>query len=434
VVNDTSTPNDLPEPSTPRQMDMSTKVEAEATPGDPATGKRPISLADNKRNAIVSRFKQQRDTSADDDVAELLAFANHGIPPELAKPAPQQKQRAAPVDLGEPEPEHEPEPTTEEKATEFTSDEPEPEPVKPAKRKLKVRGAEVELTEDELLAAAQRGLAGDSYLDESRRKLDEVNDLLRTTKTRAEPASPSAVHPGAPAGTTAEPSPGADSDGNTTQKSPLTKVVELLQFGDPEEAAQELDRHIDNRAAQRSQATLQRERLRNETTRSARFLKEFADQHPDLANDGFASAAMERRLFELQREDLVQLAQQFGKDDTAVPTSPAEIAKWHLYYRTEGHPVRDVPTLLKQSKDDFVKWKGTGKSNEPPTVKAAPRIEVQVDRSQRRQAIPTQPSRTGTPRPDAQQPANAPRDRSAIVREMQQKRGRNLGRPAAGMQ
>lgn len=402
-VEDSMTPDDLP---------MRSEAPGDEQPQAPEPApKSRRSLSDDKRAAIANRLRGNRQTSeAAEDAAEILAFANHGIPPELtAKPAP------APQAV-----EPEPEPVEDEPAADA-----------PAKRtKVIVRGKEMSLTDDELVAHAQKSLAADGYLDEARGKLDEVNELLRSTRTRADPASPQPHTPAPPAGNP-EAAP-TDASAEHPGRKPLSKVVELLQFGDPEEAAAELDRTIDERASTRSHQALQRERLRNETVRSHRFLQEFAGDHPDLAQDEFASAAMEKRLFQLQRDDLVKLAKSFGKDESVVPTNPAQIAQWHLYYRTENHPVRDVPTLLKQTRDDFLTWRGKGESKDEPAPKpAAARIEVTVDRSQRRTAIPQQPTRTSSPKPDAQVPQPVARSRSDIVREMSLKRGRNLGRPAA---
>jgi hypothetical protein len=329
-----------------------------------------------------------------------------------------------PQRLPEPEPEPEPEPA--------------PDPVHdaPVKRtKVIVRGREMELTDEELLAHAQKALAADDYLGEAKNKLNEVNELLRTTKTRAQPASTPPHTPAPQAGEEDEqevPTEAAP-EHQGKPKSPLSRVVELLQFGDPDEAAAELDREIDTRATTRSHQALQRERLRNETVRSARVLQDFADQNPELANDGYASAAMEKRLFELQREDLVKLAKSFGKDESVVPTNPAQIAQYHLYYRTENHPVRDVPALLKQTKDDYIQWRGKGKSaDEPAPKEGAPRVEVVVDRTARRTNIQQQPSRTVAPKPDAQAPA-APRDRSSVVQSMIAARAKPRGKVGIGV-
>jgi len=79
--------------------------------------------------------------------------------------------------------------------------------------------------------------------------------------------------------------------------------------------------------------------------------------------------------------------------------------------------------LLKTARDDFMNWKGVKEQPADP-ARAAPRVEVTVDRQQRRTAIQQQPSRTVAPKPDAITQAAPPRDRSAIVQDMINARGR----------
>src|SRR5258705_24488 len=72
-VDDSTTPSDLPADAPP----------PEVVSQDAPVPTKPLRFTDSKRNAIVSRFREQRSTEADEDVAEILAFAHNGIPPEL---------------------------------------------------------------------------------------------------------------------------------------------------------------------------------------------------------------------------------------------------------------------------------------------------------------------------------------------------------------
>lgn len=409
---DTATPEPIVEAAAPAPV----QADPEAPPVPRAP---PRSAGDGRRADIVARFRDGRTNNNDaaDDVAEINAFANQGLPPELvpAPPAP-----PAPV-------------VAVASAIEDQQADPEAPPVPrveaPAKRKVVVRGQTLELTDEEILAAAQKGLAGDDYFAEAKRKLDEVNVLLRDTKTRAAPSSPDATHPGAPApGQTAEqPTPPADPAHPGLD---LSQVVEQIQFGDPAKAAELLAQAISTSAANSSQETLQNERLRNESARSQRFLKEFEGENPELADDPIANAAIERLLYDFQRDDLVKLMAASGVEESKVPTNPNQIAKWHLYYRTEGHPVRDVPTLLKEAAGKVKAWKGTT-ADPPPApapTPAPPRIEVAVDRSKNRASIPQQPSRTVAPRPDAVTQPAPPRDRSSVVQGVMAQRSKLRGR------
>jgi hypothetical protein len=409
----------------PQNQPAAAATPAPVVAAEPAAPQRPTLRKDATRDDIAARFRAKRQTSeAAEDAQELRDFTNNGLPPELAPQQPQQQHtidadKIAAANEGA---------AVEEQPVEDTEQAIDPDqPAAPVqtvvKRQLKVRGQTIELSDEELVAAAQRGLAGDSYMDEARRTLDEVKALRSTT------AAPGSQQQNTPAATSGQPAEQpADTTGQDEQPDPeLVQVIEQVQFGDPAQAARALGDVINKRVSQasgvHSQAAVQNERIRNESERSARFLQEFEGQFPDLAQDEFASAAMEKHLYRLQREDLVKLARAYGKDESQVPTDPRKIANWHLWYRTQGHDVRDVPNLLKQARDNFIAWRGTAPSSAQPAPRtpaqpSTPQPRVVVNREVRREAIPQQPTRTVTPRPDSQANPPQPRDRAAIVRDM----------------
>jgi hypothetical protein len=100
------------------------------------------SPSDDVRNQIAARFKRGNEVAFDGDMTNP-----ENLYGDFAR---------APVEEVDPEPSVVGEPLTPEA------------PVTP-KRKLKVRGQDVELTDDEILAAAQKTLAGDSYLEDARK-------------------------------------------------------------------------------------------------------------------------------------------------------------------------------------------------------------------------------------------------------------------------
>lgn len=414
-VADTTVPEDLP-------RSQQTPVVAQEI--EQPQVQRPTLRKDNARDAIAARFRQQRveDTTANDDVNELRNFAHNGIPPEMVAQEVHSidaDKIAAQDDEGiDPD-----RPAERQQAQEPVVAE---TPVV-VRRKVVVRGQEHELTDEELVAAAQKGLAGDSYMDEARRTLDEVKSLRRDLTTAPGSQQPQHTPAAQNNGQTTEPLPTPAADEHPDQE--LVQVIEQVQFGDPAQAAKALNDVINRRVVaaaghtsqQATQVAMQNERIRDEAERSQRFLQDFERDNPDLAQDEFASAAMEKHLYRLQREDILKLVRAYGKDESQVPTDPKTIANWHLFYRTKGHDVRDVPALLKQARDNFVTWRGTKSAPQPapsPNPAASTQNRVVVNRTAQRQAIPQQPTRTVTPRPDSQ--ANPPqqRDRSAIVRDM----------------
>jgi hypothetical protein len=357
---------------------------------------------DRLRDEIVASFRQnrQREVEENDDTAELTKFTRSGMPPELEA----LEEPEAPVEELETQP------------GDIESNDQVPAP----KRKLVVRGKEIEVTEEEFLALAQKAAAADDYLDETKRKLKEADELLRSVKSQAGRDSQNPEHNGGQ--TNAQDGEGQPPAEGEHHVDPFAKLVETIQFGDPGEAAKSFEQILTIKAQQMTTKQLEEERMRNEAIRSQKILKDFEAQHSDLANDPYAVAAMRTRLVELQTSDLRSL----GLDEAQIPKNPDEIAQWHMWYRQKGHGVRDVDVLLKTARDDFMKWKGVV---EKPAVKnGAPRVEVQVDRQQRRAAIQQQPSRSVAPKPDSVTQPAPKTDRSSVVQNMIAARSRPRGR------
>lgn len=416
------------------QLAGATEVIDDGTPGaDPAAQPRAPAAApdgtqrpapsvrseyDTKRADIVARFRTSRTTEAEEARDEITDFARSGMPPEFEPPAP--------VAVEEPEP---------------ADQAPAAAPAAPQTVRVKVRGVETDLPLDEVIAKAQIALAADNYLDEAKGKLNEVNTLLRETRDKGPRAAQPDQHQARPnsAQTTETQSPAADgapADPNTTDD-PLTKLIETLQFGDPIEARALLQNTIAAEATKAVSTQLQADRLRDEGARSSKVLADFLGQHADIAADPMARAAVEYKVYELQVADLKALGVDPAQIQTATgaPPTPADIAMAHRWYRANGFAVKSPKDMLETATSDFLAWKGvktpTPEPTADPATRAAPRVDITVDRTARRQAIPQQPSRTAMPQQGGNTPA-APqaRDRSDIVASMAATRGKPRGKVA----
>jgi hypothetical protein len=267
---------------------------------------------------------------------------------------------------------------------------------------------------------AQKSAAGDDYLGAARRAFDGAKALA--DEIQAARGAVAGKHP-------ADQNPAQPYEANGYPAEPpgdlYKQFVEKLQYGDPEEAASRLDQLINTAADRKSEEALERTRLIDESARSQKILKDFADQHPDLAQDDLAAAAMERDLYRLQAEDLAAL----GIPLELLPDRSIEgVTQAHLWYRTKGFRVRGVHELLASARDNFLSWRGSG--TRAPTNEQAgrgQRIEVAVDRHDRRAAIPQQPARSSAPRPQPQASGKAP-DRSSVVQAMAERRARPRGK------
>lgn len=381
----------------PDQTDVTEQEEAAPKPQLPR-----MSPGDEMRAQIAKRFSDDRNT-------EMTEFdGDNNRPSNLygkaaARPAPP----APELDPDAPEP-GVPEHTVE-------AVEPEPQPEPPRTHRLKVRHGELELTEDQLYEAARKGLAADSYLDDAR----DLHDQARTLRNQARPQdgvprSPQSDHSPAPNADI-----GDDPDAASPQK-PLKALVEKIQFGDPEEAEQELSQAIKVEAQAATKQALLQERFRDDLARNKAFLSEFqaADENVDVKADPLAQAVIERKVYDLYLED-IRNSQLLPEDK--IPRHPAELADAHRWLRIHGVKLRTVPEIIQKATSDYRSWRGTpnGNTQQPAPRQAAPRVVV--DRTARREAIPAQPARSASPKPDLPQ---ASTDRmSDAVMKMRQARG-----------
>jgi hypothetical protein len=284
------------------------------------------------------------------------------------------------------------------------------------KRRIKVNGQVLELTDEEILARASKVTAADAYLEEAKA-------LLREAK---------AVRSGQP-GRHAGENNGADTtdlgtdppDDEARHNEPSTRsVIEKIQFGDPDEAAAELDRLVDSRAGKKAtEGQLQRV-LKQDLARSQKQLLEFTKANPELAGNELAALAIENAMYRGYREDIAAL----GLDEAQIPSDSKTLAEWHRYYRVNGYDVRPTKDLLEAGKKAFLTQIGQfgGKQSQQQRSSRQSQTRVNVNRDERRMNIPSQPTRSVAPRRDAQ-PTNRPQTGSDVVNSMRRQRGQPVG-------
>jgi hypothetical protein len=293
-----------------------------------------------------------------------------------------------------------------------------PPVVAPAKRTLTVRGKTVEMTDDEILAAAQKTLAGDSYLDEARGLLEEAKQI------KAERAGHDPQHPEGQNSRTRN--DGQDADPDEARQHPgdeLEEAIEQIQFGDPKEAAAKIRKVMKTVSEQEADEGQMRRLVKNDIARVQVVLKTFSDANPTIANDKIAAQAIEQFVYDVTREEIEKLG---DVDASKIPQNPAELANWHRFYRINGRSVSNPEALLESAKGRYLKWKGVSEQPVVPAAKVAPRVVVNVDRTERRAAMPTQPTRSMAPRPDAQARPTEGRSRSETIMKMRQQRGQTV--------
>jgi len=278
----------------------------------------------------------------------------------------------------------------------------------------KVRGRDVTMSEDEWLDRASQVTAADSYLEEARETLKAAREI------KAGRAAPTDQHPDRKDSThDDELDPPVLDDDTQHPETSLRDIVEKIQFGDVDEAADLLGKAIQREAKKEAKTGALQTVFDQDLKRSQKALKDFGTAHPELADDEDAAMLIERRMYILYREDMKKL----GLDDSQIPKDNAEAANWHRFYRVNGYEVRPTSALLEAAGKHVSKRLGVGQvdPSSQPQRKEKPRVAVNVDRDARRQNIPLQPQRAVVPRRDVV-PA-AQKGGSAIVAEMRKARG-----------
>lgn len=287
----------------------------------------------------------------------------------------------------------------------------EPAPAAPRMITRVVRGKEVTKSEDEWLALAMKVDAADTYLEESRQLLEDAKRI------RQERTGQDAQHP---EHRTEARDDRTDVDDTQTSRRPgidLKAVVEEIQFGDPTVAAEKLAQAIDNVATKQVNEGHIARLVSNDLARSKLDLKAFADANPDIASNEIASSVMEQSIYKVFREEIKAL----GVDEAQIPKDPKTLADWHRLYRVHGHSVSKPAEVFEKAKVMLDTFRGAPAAPKPAPRKDAARVEVNVDRTERRMAIPVQPSRAVAPRRDA--PVVKQEDsRKEAVREMRRAR------------
>lgn len=416
-VIDDGAPGDVPAPG------ALAPVDAADTTARPAPIVR--NANDDKRNDIINRFRGNRTKETAEASDEISDFARSGLPADFAAQA---APAAETVDNDVIE--QQPEPTAAAPAT----------GAQPQMVKVKVHGVEREVELNQIIDHAQRSMAADNILDAAKSQFKELETLVTTARNKVGRTDQQGQHQAQPIRAQAdEPdaeTPGQNDNPQHQGDDRLGELLNEIQFGsDPEKAKGLLRNTIADEARTVVAQTMEQQRFQDEGARTAKVLKDFEGSHPDIAKDSRARAAIEADILDLQRKDIEALGVDPAtlRPDGAPPT-PGDIANAHRWYRTKGFKVTAPGELLETATKNFMEWKGVKPANTPadPAPGAQPRVDVTVDRTARRQAIPQQPNRTATAQPvqQAQQPAK-PRDRSAIVQDMIQKRSAPRGRIVA---
>lgn len=302
--------------------------------------------------------------------------------------------------------------------------EPVEEPAAPERKlKLKIRGEEVELTESEVIARAQKNDAADDYLREAR-------DLLAEAKrARREPQDPAAP-------------PQAETPVEKVDR--LARAVEILQSGgDPVEAKALMAEEVAEQATTAAQSVVASS---DYAKMSARFDNDVTSgfeaarsEHEALMSDPISSevvfsfnAGLQRTLigkFLSEADEPTQNAfAQAGITAQGISSySPQDTHALYKDMALKGYPL-PPPSLVVKTAAKTIAEKFPGNTQPAPAPTPEPQPQPVLDRSARKDAL-VQPERTSIPRPTTRTPVPRTEPQRAASARQELKAGRRAGVP-----
>ncbi|WP_028136158.1 hypothetical protein [Bradyrhizobium japonicum] len=294
---------------------------------------------------------------------------------------------------------------------------PEPPPAQPSKRKLKVNGQEQEYTEEEVIALAQKAAAANDILEQAKERLAESKRVLETTRVHVSRQNP-ADNP-APTATDAD----DGTDGQQNPADPLKEAIEQIQYGDPDKAKEVLGKTIAEVATAAVKQVSWEDRVQADVASDLRAHDDFVKKNEDLAKDPRAAKLIRAELLDGYAEDLRKI----GVPDDKIPTDATQLANLHRGHKLRGAQVRSVSKLLEDAGNsvrEFAKIGAPRQETAPQKPTNPERVQVNLNRDDRRRAIPQQPQRANVqPAQTNSAPASQMDSRKAAVERAKAARG-----------
>lgn len=395
---------------------------------EPQEERRPTGPYEDKRAAMYEKARQQREESeAENGLRVMDDAAERGrVPPGTETFADREARRSA-QQRGEERP-SEPEAPVER--------------VEPSRRVVKVQGQTRELTDEELVAAAQKGLASETVLEDAKRlkaqlqqELAEVQSRLRAdhSPTQPDPAQPRA----------------AKSEDTKPDDAELDDIIDGIQVGDREEAKAALRKQmmlseqrilnqigdLDQRVAATIQQVTKAETFeRSVTERIGAAISDFHAENPDFKGEmrerllaQQTQMHMERALVEAGApSDLIdtfvlhksrELGRPIGRGEAAAFAFKAALA--------HGVELPEYRDLLRRAGDDIRTGLGLPKPSAAPPQQAQAPSNFAAEREERKASIQQQPKRANVvPGSEASQRSDDDKRRDWIQQRRMMLKGR----------
>jgi hypothetical protein len=405
AIENTNTDNEGMNPAESREGAVSTPAEDAGDVGSeakPEEARSPQVKPDSKRNSIYEKARQRREESE--------GFQAYASPEEerriVGKNVETSYDRQQRREPGEDQ-------------TEQLAEAPE----QTRRRKLRVNGQDVELTEDEVTALAQKAYVAGDVLEQAKGYRAQLQAKLEALQ-QAEAANQSDRQAQAP-----QPQQSTSED-TKPDDDELDDIIDRIQVGDTNEAKAALEKYgqrleqrildrfgdLDKRIADTTRTMSENEaRQRQMQT----VLSEFQAENSDIANDGALLQAVSYNAVQQMREQMHGLGvqdatidnirQQGGFDETQA------VAYAYRALQERGYQLPDHGTILRTSAQRIREKFGMSSprgSNPTPDISG---------REARKQAMTPQPRRANVA-PGANAEANIMDTRREAIRQMRMAR------------
>lgn len=412
-------PNDRAEPAREPAAEAPEPREAERE-----TEKKEIPVGSkfaNKRDSIYKKHRDRREPAEGEE--EFAA-----VPPDREKVffgqdvetrSDREARRAqAREEASRPEPAEQP-----------AAEEPPVEQPAQTRQRLKVNGREVELSDDEVRAYAQKAIAAEDILGQAKQVRAEQQSILEELRNARAHQSQDGKQPSTPQGAT-EPETQPDDD-------ELDDIIDKLQVGDPAEAKAALRKYgesLENRLIERignlderiADTTRTLSEISDRQRQTRETLEEFGKDYPEfnesvplqtaLAHE--TASRMKQAMLDIgvREETLDGIKRKYGYDDNQT------VAFAYRTLQQQDYELKDHATLLREAAEGLRQTFGAKPEPKPAPTPTATGID---ERTERKRAMAPQPRRaTAAPTADVRERSREEARREAVRQMKLSRRGR----------
>lgn len=415
----TDLPEDRAEPT--RESDTPPPQEQRDTPPEPEDKKIPVgSKYASKRDRLYQKHRENREPGEGEEEFAAVpsdrekVFFGENVETRTDREARRREERG--------------EDTTDQQPTDDGQDPPVEEPAQ-TRQRLKVHGREVELSDDEVKALAQKALAAEDILGEAKQLRTEQTRLLEELRNARADHSQDGKQPSAPQGD-GDPATEPDDD-------ELDAIIDDIQTGGREEAKAAFRKYgdsleqrmlerignLDERIAETTQ-TLNETNERQRQTRQT--LEEFSKEYPEFSTSAPLQSALAHETAARMRQEMINIGvreetldgikQKYGFDETQAAA---------FAYRTlqqRGHELKDHGSLLRESADSLRSTFGAPAAQKPaPASEPAKGVDERIER---KRTMAPQPRRATTAPSSDTRERTREEARKEAVRQMRVSRGK----------